>query len=130
MHANNKTRSILVLGEGFTQGLDGTTLYAEKMYSINFSKTNTKSCSSLHYNDANSYLFVNATEIYKFRAEDSEIVKNPHCLGNISQDFCTDSMNKTRLYGYNYKFSIDYNPIAVDHIVDIHKYLMEKNNIK
>ena len=50
------------------------------MYSINFSKTNRKFCLTLHYHGANSYLFVNAAEIYKFRAKDSEIVKNPHCL--------------------------------------------------
>ena len=69
VHANKKTRSILVLSERFTQGLDDTTLYAEKMYSINFSKTNTKFCLSLHYNGTNSYLFVNGTEIYKFKAK-------------------------------------------------------------
>ena len=42
VHANNKTKSILVLGEGFTQGLDNATFCAEKMYSINFSKTDYK----------------------------------------------------------------------------------------
>ena len=35
VHANNKTKNILILGEGFTQGLEDTTLYAEKMYAIN-----------------------------------------------------------------------------------------------
>ena len=100
VHANNKTRNALVFGEEFTQGLDDTTFYAEKMHSINFSKTNTKSCLSLDYNGANSYLFVNAKEIYKFRGKNSEIVENPQCLGNISEDFSTDNMNKTRLYGH------------------------------
>ena len=100
------------------------------MCSINFSKNNAKFCLSLYYNAANSYLFVNTTEIYKFRAKDSDIVENPHCLGNISEDFSTDNMNKTGLYGYVYDFSTDYNPIAADDIVDIHKYLTEKNNIK
>ena len=32
VHANNKTKSILILGEGFTQGLEDTKLYAEKMF--------------------------------------------------------------------------------------------------
>ena len=32
VHTNNKTRSILVLGKDFIQGIDGTTIYAEKMY--------------------------------------------------------------------------------------------------
>ena len=49
------------------------TLSAEKMYSINFIEKNKKFCLSLHYNKENSYLFVNGTEIYKFKAKDSEI---------------------------------------------------------
>ena len=56
IHANNKTKNILVLGKGFTQGLDNTTICAEKIYSINFTKTNTKFCLNLHYNGSNSYL--------------------------------------------------------------------------
>ena len=35
VYSNNK-KNILVLGEGIRQGLDDTTLIAEKMYSINF----------------------------------------------------------------------------------------------
>ena len=53
------------------------------MYSINFTVTKNKLCLSLHYNGANSYLFVNGTEIIKFKAKDSEIVATPLCLGNI-----------------------------------------------
>ena len=49
-HANNRTKNILFLSERFTQGLDNTTVYAEKLYSISFTKTNTKFCLSLHYN--------------------------------------------------------------------------------
>ena len=55
------------------------------MYSLNFTNTNEKFCLSLHYNGANSYLFVNGTEIYKFKAKDPEIVASPLCLGNISR---------------------------------------------
>ena len=51
------------------------------MYSINFTVTNMQFCLSLHYNGENSYLFVNGTEIYKFKAKDSEIVASPLCLG-------------------------------------------------
>ena len=126
---NNKTKNILVLGEGITQGLDGTTLNAEKKYSINFTKSNTKFCWSLHYNGADSYLFVNGTEIIKFKAKDSEIVANPLCLGNISEDISVANMKNTGLYGYVYDFSVDYRAIAVEKILDIHKSLMEKNNI-
>ena len=48
-----KKKDILILGEGPTQGLDDTTLTAEKMYSINFTATRKKFCLSLHYNGAN-----------------------------------------------------------------------------
>ena len=58
-HANNKTRSILVLGKHFIQRIDGTTIFAEKMYSTNFTVDNKAFCLTLHYNDDNSYLFVN-----------------------------------------------------------------------
>ena len=41
-HANNKAINILVLDKDFIQGIDGTTIYAEKMYSINFTKSKRK----------------------------------------------------------------------------------------
>ena len=84
---------------------------------------------SLHYNGDNSYLFVNGTEICKFKAKDSEIVATALCLGNISKDFSVDNMKKAGLYGNVYEFSIDYDAIANDKILDIHKYLMEKNGV-
>ena len=124
-----KKNNILVLGKDFVQGINGTKIYAEKLYSINFIEHNKKLCLSLHYNGANTYLFVNGTEIHKFKAKDSEIVASPLCLANISKDFSVDNMNKTGLNRYAYNFSFDYNAIAVDDILDIHKYLMEKNGI-
>ena len=57
---------------------------------------------------ANSYLFVNGTEIYKFKAKDSEIVASPLCLDNISKDWSTDKMKKTGFNGYVYDFSVYY----------------------
>ena len=84
---------------------------------------------SLHYNGAKSYLFVNGTEIHKFKAKDSEIVATPLCLGNISKDWSVDNMKDTGLNGYVYDFSVDYDAIAVDDILDIHNNLMKKNNI-
>ena len=83
----------------------------------------------MHYNGASSYLFVNGTEIHKFKAKDSEIVATPSCLENISKDFSVDDMKKTVLNGYVYDFSVDYDAIAVNDILDIRKYLMEKNGI-
>ena len=99
------------------------------MYSINLTITKREFCLSLHYNGANSYLFVNGTKIIKFKAQDSEIVATPLCLGNISKDWSVDNMKKTGFTGYIYDFSVDYDAIAVDDIKDIHKYLMRKNNI-
>ena len=111
------------------------------MYSTNFTKENTKFCLSLHYNGADSYLFVNGKEIVKFKAKDSEITPYPLCLGKISKDWSIDNIKKTSLQGYVYDlsvtslqgyvydFSVDYDAISVSDILDIHKHLMEKNKI-
>ena len=99
------------------------------MYSINFTGRNKKFCLSLHYDGANSYLFVNCTEIYKFKAKDSEIVATRLCLGNISKDWSVDNMENAGFNGYVCDFSVDYDATDVDDILDIHKYLMKKNNI-
>ena len=80
----------------------------------------------MHYNGANSYLFVNETEIYQFKAKITEIVASPLCLGNISREWSTDNMKKTGFNGYVYDFGVDYNAIDVDDIKNIHKYLMKK----
>ena len=81
---DNRKKDISILGKGLTQGQEHT-LSAEKMYSINFVVAGKKFCLSLHYNGANSYLFVNGKEIHEFKAKDSEIVATPLCLGNISK---------------------------------------------
>ena len=89
-------KKTLILGKGPTQRLEHM-LTAEKMYSVNFTTTNKKFCLSLHYNGVNSYLFVNGTEIYKFKAKDSEILVGPICIGNISKDCSVDNMKKLGL---------------------------------
>ena len=71
-------------------------------------------------------MFVNGTEIIRFKAKDSEIVATPLCQGNISKDWSADNMKRSGLHGYVYDFSVDYEAVAVDNIVDIHKYLMIK----
>ena len=129
INVDNKGKDILILGIGLTQGLGEHSLTAEKMYSINFTVIKKKFCLSLHYNGANSYLFVNGKEIVKFKAKNSEIVATPLCLGSISKDWSTDKMKKTGLYGYVHDFSVDYNDTDVDDVKDIHKYLMKKKNI-
>ena len=88
-----------------------------------------KLCLSLQYNGANSYLFVNGTEVIKFKAKDSEIAATLLCLGNISKDRTVDNMKRTGFNVYVYNFSVDYDAISVDDNLDIHKYLMKKNNM-
>ena len=99
-----------------------------------------KCCLSSRYNGAYSYLFVNGTEIIKFKAKYFRIfcfkfnnictiIACPLCLGNISKDWSVDSMKDTGLNGYVHDFSVDYNAVVVDDIKDIQKHLMKKNNI-
>ena len=129
IHIDNKKKDILILVRGPTQGLEST-LAAEKMYSINFTEKNKTFCLSLHYNGANSYLFVNGTEIHKFKAKDFKIVATPLCLGNISKDWLIDNMKKTSFNGYVCDFNVDCDATDNNDInKDIHNYLMKKNNI-
>ena len=75
------------------------------------------------------YLFANGTEIHKFTAKDSKTFPNSLCLGNVSKDFSESNMKKTGSNGQIYDFSVDYDAITVSDILDIHKYLMKKNEI-
>ena len=99
------------------------------MYSINFTVIRKKFCLSLHCNGVNSYLFLNGTEIHKFKAKDSDIVATPLCLGNTSKDWSVDNMKRAGFNGYAYDFSVDYDAIAVDDVLGIYKYLIKKNNM-
>ena len=58
VHVGNKKKYILILGKCPTQGLGEHSSTAEKMYSIEFTVTRKKFFLSVHYNGANSYLFV------------------------------------------------------------------------
>ena len=73
LHIDNKNKDIWVLGEGHTQWLHNTTLTADAIYPIDFTLPNKRFVLSLHYNGSNSFLFVNATKMYQFKAKDSEI---------------------------------------------------------
>ena len=97
VHVDNKGKDILILGKGATQGLGEHSLTAAKMHSVNFTDNGDKYRLSLHYNGANSDLFVTGTEIIKFKAKDSKIVASPLCLGNISKDWSADNMKDTGL---------------------------------
>ena len=75
-------------------------------------------------------MFVNDTEILIYKAKDSEIVATPLCLGNISKNWSVSNMKRTWFNGYVYDFSVDYDATAVDDILDIHNYLMKKDDIE
>ena len=111
------------------QGLDDTTLTAEAQYFLIFSRSNKNFCLRLHYNGNSSFSFVNATKIYQFKAKDSEKEKYSLCLGNIS-GFLANNMKKERLNGFEYVFSLDYKAFDTSNIIDIHKYFVEKHDIK
>ena len=72
--------------------------------------------------------FVNSTVIYNFKAKDSEIVRTPLCLGNISKGFSVDNMKNAGLNMVYYS-SVDYDATAIDDILGIHKDLMIQNNM-
>ena len=77
----------------------------------------------MYCNGANSYLLLNGKEIHKFKVKDSEIVATPLCGGNISKDWTVDNLKKTGLNEYVYDFSVDYDSIPVDDMLEIYNYL-------
>ena len=126
VHIDNKGKDILILGEGPIPILDDTKLTAESIYPINLTQPNKRFVLSLHYNGRNSFLFVIATKIYKFKAKNIEIKDYALCLGNIPKEFTIDNMKKTGLKGVVKLFSVDFNLIDTNDILDIHKYLMKR----
>ena len=97
VHIDHKNKDILILGEGPIQGLDDTTLTAEAKYPIYFTQPRKRFVFILYYNGRNSFLFVNTTKIYQFKAKDSEIKNHTLCLGNIPKDFTINIMKKKRI---------------------------------
>ena len=83
-------------------------IYAEEIYSQNFTAVNKKFILSLHYNGNDSYLFVNGKQELKFKAKDDQIVKEILCLGNISDDWTAANAQRTELWGEKYDFAVDY----------------------
>ena len=130
VHANNKANNIFVMGDLFLQGINDTTLYAEKLYGQNFTEANKKIVLSLHYNHDNSYLFVNGKQELKFKAKDDQIINEKFCLGNLTRKWTVSESEKTGLYGDIYDFVLDYKAInGVKPIYDMHRYLMTKHSI-
>ena len=52
------------------------------------------------------------------------------CLGNVSKDFSVDNVKNTWLNRCVYVCSVDYDAVAVDGLLDIHKYSVKKDDIK
>ena len=109
-----------------TFGINGKCGLPEKKF-----KTNTKFCFSLHYNVDNSYFFVNGKGILKIIG-DNKIVNFPtqFFLGSISNGVSAIVSREVSLNRNVYDFSVDYNSIDNTDILNIHKFLMNKNNIK
>ena len=127
VHINNEGKDMLIHGRGPTEELNHN-LAAEIRYSINFTRPGIKFCFSLHFNDGNSFLFVNTTKIYQFKAKDSEMKDHTLCLDHISKHFTIKNM-KTGLKWTEKVFSVNYNAIDANDILDIHMYLMKKTLI-
>ena len=103
----------------------------EKMFSINFTKANRKFCLSLHYNADNSYLFVNEKKKKKLKPTVKMLnFPTQFCIGSISNGFSNTESREVSLNGNVYDFSVDYSSIDKSYILNIHKYLITKNNIK
>ena len=118
------------MGTGLTQGINDTTIHAEKNFYRNFTDFGKKFALSLHYNGDNSYLFVNGRQELKFKGRTDQLVKEKLCVGNLSDQWTTSESEKTGVYEKNYDFVVDYEQISgVKTIHDMHRYLIIKHNI-
>ena len=81
---------------------------------------------SLYYKVRNNFLFVNATKVYQFKVNNSEIKDYVLYIGNIWKDFTINDLEKTGLKGAVKFFSVDFNPIDTNNILDIRKCLMKR----
>ena len=125
VHIDNKYKDILILCEGPTQGLNNTTLVAEAKYPINFTQSKKRFVLTLHYNRSNSFSFVNATKFYQFKAKYSEIKNYATCLGSFSNDFQINNVKNRNEWNFSF-FSVTFNSINTNDILDANKYLMKK----
>ena len=98
IHANNKANNIFIMGDAFVQGINETTLFAEKMYSQNFTQPSRKFVLSLHYNGDNSYFLANGKQELTFKVKTESLVKEKLCIGNLSDQWTTSESEKTGLY--------------------------------
>ena len=66
---------------------------------MSFTQTSKRFVLILRYNGTNSFLLINGTKLYQFKAKNSEIKDYTLCLGNISKDFTINNTKKTELGG-------------------------------
>ena len=127
VHATNRANHIYLMGAGLTQGINDTTIYAEKNFYRNFTETFVL---SLHYNGDNSFLFVNGRQELNFKAKTDQLVKEKLCIGNLSDQWTTSESEKAGTYGKIYDFVVDNEQIpGVKTIYDMYRYLIIKHNI-
>ena len=118
------------MGTGLTQGINDTTIYAEKNFYRNFTDFGKKFMLSLHYNGDDSYLLVNGRQELKFKSKTDQLVKEKLCIGNLSDQWTTSESEKTGLHRKIYKFVVDYEQISgVKAIYDMNRHLMTEHNI-
>ena len=127
-HADNRPNNFLVLDEGLSDSTNDSIGGAEKK-STDFSNAKTKFSLRLYYNRVNGCLHVSETEIYKFKGHD-KISWCEFCSGRISKDFTKDEQSEIFINGTVYDFTVDHSSIQREDILNIHEYLMVKNNIK
>ena len=121
VHATNRANHIYLMGTGLTQGINDTTIYAEKNFYRSFTDFGKKFVLRLHYN---------GRQELKFKAKTDQLVKEKLCLGNLSDQWPTSESEKTGVYGKIYDILVDYEQISgVKTIYDMHRYLIIKHNI-
>ena len=84
VQATNRANHIYVMGTEFVQGINDTTIHAEKKFYRNFTDHGKTFVLKLHYNGNNSYLFVNRRQELKFKCKTDQLVKEKLCIGNLS----------------------------------------------
>ena len=104
VHETNKANHIYPMGTCLTQGINDTTIYAEKKFYRNFTDFGKKFMLSLHYNDDDSYLFVNGRQELKFKAKTDQLVKEKLCIGNLSDQWTTSESEKNWSIWKNLRF--------------------------
>ena len=96
IHATNRANHVYIMGDGLTQGINDTTIYAEKKYFRNFPEPDVKFVLSLHYNGDDSYLQDGRQEL-NFKSKTDQLVKEKLCIGNLSDQWTASESEKNRV---------------------------------